>query len=274
MRGVVDGIVVSNHGGRQLDTARSGIEVLAEVVDALEAEGLWRNPRRAGGDDDNADRRDCCCNCKEERGRVFENSTYNDNVKSTSKRKNDVGPSSKPKQQQQQTNDIEPSLFNSSMFFLSSILGRKNSDSTSSSKQLSRHRHHHHHHHHQHHPTQSISSQQQLVILVDGGIRRGSDIFKALALGASAVGLGRPMLYAMSGYGQRGVERLIDILREELVMVMRLMGCPTIQDIRRDMVDTTELSRRGGVGLRDMLGESVYQPLSLVLPASSPKSKL
>jgi L-lactate dehydrogenase (cytochrome) len=97
--GLVDGIVISNHGGRQLDTVRSGIEILPEVVDALKEAGY------AG----------------------------------------------------------------------------------------------------------------KLEILVDGGFRRGSDIFKALALGATAVGLGRPMLYSMSAYGQPGVERLIDILKDEMV---------------------------------------------------------
>jgi L-lactate dehydrogenase (cytochrome) len=52
----------------------------------------------------------------------------------------------------------------------------------------------------------------RLEIFIDGGIRRGTDIFKALAMGAKGVGLGRPFLYAMSGYGQPGVERMIVIL--------------------------------------------------------------
>ena len=61
----------------------------------------------------------------------------------------------------------------------------------------------------------------KLDVFVDGGFRRGSDVFKALALGAKAVGIGRPFLYAMSGYGQQGVEKAIDILGEELEITMR-----------------------------------------------------
>lgn len=64
----------------------------------------------------------------------------------------------------------------------------------------------------------------KLDIFVDGGIRRGTDIFKALALGAKAVGVGRPALYGMAAYGQQGVERMIQILKEELTVCMRLMG--------------------------------------------------
>ena len=93
----VQGIVLSNHGGRQLDTARSGIEVLVEVVSALRLRGYWPDPR-------------------------FE-------------------------------------------------------------------------------------------IYVDGGVRRASDVLKAIALGATAVGVGRPFLYAFCAYGQEGVEKAIQIFR-------------------------------------------------------------
>lgn len=93
----VQGIVLSNHGGRQLDTARSGIENLIEVVDALKMRGPWPNLK-------------------------FE-------------------------------------------------------------------------------------------VFVDGGVRRASDVLKALALGAKAVGVGRGFMYAFSSYGQEGVEKAIQILR-------------------------------------------------------------
>lgn len=73
---------------------------------------------------------------------------------------------------------------------------------------------------------------EKITVLVDGGFRRGTDIFKALALGAKAVGIGRPFLYAMSGYGQQGVERAIDLLREELELAMRLMGTPNLDQIQ------------------------------------------
>ena len=96
----VQGIVLSNHGGRQLDTARSGIEVLVEVVQALRLRGYYPDPK-------------------------FE-------------------------------------------------------------------------------------------IYVDGGVRRASDVLKAIALGATAVGVGRPFLYAFCAYGQEGVEKAIQIFRVSL----------------------------------------------------------
>ena len=96
----VEGIVLSNHGGRQLDTARSGLEVLVEVVTALRAAGYHPPPP----------------------GRMFE-------------------------------------------------------------------------------------------IYVDGGVRRASDVLKAIALGATAVGVGRPFLYAFCAYGQEGVEKAVQIFR-------------------------------------------------------------
>merc|ERR1712113_523875 len=111
----LQGLVCSNHGGRQLDTCRSGIEVLPEVMDAL---------RKAGADLD------------------------------------------------------------------------------------------------------------KFKVFVDGGVRRGADIFKAIALGATAVGIGRPTIYSLASYGREGVEKMLQILKDELEMVMRLAGTPNIQDIK------------------------------------------
>lgn len=139
------GVVVSNHGGRQLDTARSGIEVLPEVIHAI------RNVLRV--------------------------------------------------------------------------------------------------------PKEAFS------VFVDGGVRRGSDVFKALALGADAVGVGRPFLYAMSAYGQPGVEKAIDILEDELKLTMRLMGTPRLEDVRREMVKTGSLDVHGVAVPRDALAEEVYVPI-------------
>ncbi|KAI9225337.1 MAG: glyoxylate dehydrogenase [Piptocephalis tieghemiana] len=147
----VDGIVLSNHGGRQMDTAPSGIEALAEAVAALSAAGI-------------------------------------------------------PK-------------------------GR-------------------------------------MELYMDGGVRRGSDIFKALALGATAVGLGRPLLYAMSAYGSEGVVRALRILQEELIMTMRLMGTPTIQDIRPEHVNASMVSVHSSSVPEDSLSRALYQPLK------APQSKL
>ncbi|KAI0628939.1 glyoxylate dehydrogenase [Trametes polyzona] len=143
----VQGIVLSNHGGRQLDTARSGIEVLVEVTAALRRRGYWPDPR-------------------------FE-------------------------------------------------------------------------------------------IYVDGGVRRASDVLKAIALGAKAVGVGRPFLYAFCAYGQEGVERAIQLFRDEFEMNMRLLGARTIDEIVPDMVDASSLSAHTVLTPEDKLFNSTYQPLSL-----------
>ena len=76
----------------------------------------------------------------------------------------------------------------------------------------------------------------RLPVLVDGGFRRGTDIYKALALGARAVGIGRPYLWGLSAFGQAGVERVLDILRAELEMVMKQCGTPAIARITRAYV--------------------------------------
>lgn len=121
------GVVLSNHGGRQLDTARSGLEVLVEVVAALKAKGYYPDPK-------------------------FE-------------------------------------------------------------------------------------------IFIDGGVRRASDVLKAIALGAKAVGVGRAFLYAFCAYGQEGVERAIQIFRDEFEMNMRLLGARTIDELVPEMVDASALSQ-------------------------------
>lgn len=147
------GIVLSNHGGRQLDFAPSAIEILPEVMDALKAEGLDKN---------------------------FE-------------------------------------------------------------------------------------------VFVDGGIRRGTDIFKAIALGAKGVGIGRPALFAMSSYGVDGVDKLIQLLKDELEMVMRLMGTPTIADIKREMVDIRNIKSHSGSFPSDNLALSTYDGMRTRTGTGTPK---
>ncbi|KAJ3477832.1 hypothetical protein NLI96_g10195 [Meripilus lineatus] len=141
----VQGIVLSNHGGRQLDTSRSGIEVLVEVVSALRLRGYFPSPN-------------------------FE-------------------------------------------------------------------------------------------IYVDGGVRRASDVLKAIALGAKAVGVGRPFLYAFCAYGQDGVERAIQIFREEFEMNMRLLGARTLDELVPEMVDASALTSHFVSTPQDNLFNSTYQPL-------------
>lgn len=78
-------------------------------------------------------------------------------------------------------------------------------------------------------------------IFVDGGVRRATDVLKAVALGATAVGIGRPMIYAMSTYGKEGVSHALQILKDEFEMNMRLLGAPTMADVVPSMVDTSGL---------------------------------
>lgn len=151
----VQGVVLSNHGGRQLDFARSGIEVLAEVMPVLRERG-WEN---------------------------------------------------------------------------------------------------------------------KLEIFIDGGVRRATDIIKALCLGAKGVGIGRPFLYAMSAYGQEGVERAMQLLKDELEMNMRLIGASKLSDLNPDMVDARALlGGHHSVVPSDTLGLNVYDPL--VSPRFAEKPKL
>jgi 4-hydroxymandelate oxidase len=76
----------------------------------------------------------------------------------------------------------------------------------------------------------------RVPILLDGGIRRGTDILKALALGASAVAIGRPCLHGLAVDGPRGVARVVQILRTELEMAMALTGRPTLGAIDRTVL--------------------------------------
>jgi 4-hydroxymandelate oxidase len=73
-------------------------------------------------------------------------------------------------------------------------------------------------------------------IILDGGVRRGTDIFKALALGATAVGIGRPYIWGLAAFGQEGVEAVLTLLRRELELVMRQAGTTSIQRITREYV--------------------------------------
>ncbi|HVY64461.1 MAG TPA: alpha-hydroxy acid oxidase [Gammaproteobacteria bacterium] len=74
----------------------------------------------------------------------------------------------------------------------------------------------------------------RVPVFVDSGFRRGTDIFKALALGATAVGIGRPYIWGLGSFGQEGVEKVIDILMRELRIVMMQMGTPNLGKISRN----------------------------------------
>ncbi len=76
----------------------------------------------------------------------------------------------------------------------------------------------------------------RIPVLVDGGVRRGTDALKALALGASAVGIGRPYAWGLAAFGQDGVERVLDILNVELRLAMVGVGARSISEITRGAV--------------------------------------
>jgi 4-hydroxymandelate oxidase len=76
----------------------------------------------------------------------------------------------------------------------------------------------------------------RIPVIVDGGIRRGTDVLKALALGATAVGIGRPYLYGLGIAGAEGVTRVVEILRKEFELAMMLTGRPTLASIDRSVI--------------------------------------
>ncbi len=80
----------------------------------------------------------------------------------------------------------------------------------------------------------------RIPVYVDGGIRRGTDVFKALALGAKAVGIGRPFLWGLGAFGEAGVDRVLEILQGELKLVMGNCGTETVAAINRAYVATPD----------------------------------
>lgn len=102
--------------------------------------------------------------------------------------------------------------------------------------------------------------ENDIEIYLDGGIRRGSDIIKAICLGAKGVGMGRPFLYAMSGYGEDGVTRAIQILKNEMLNNMRLLGARNIAELDESFVDAHSLKFHNP-NINDLLYDGNYQPL-------------
>jgi L-lactate dehydrogenase (cytochrome)/(S)-mandelate dehydrogenase len=73
-------------------------------------------------------------------------------------------------------------------------------------------------------------------VLLDGGIRRGSDVVKALCLGATAVGIGRPYIYGLAARGGPGVQHVLEIMRDEIARVMLFMGVSDVSQLDRSMI--------------------------------------
>lgn len=72
--------------------------------------------------------------------------------------------------------------------------------------------------------------------MMDGGVTLGTDVFKAIALGASLVFMGRPALWGLAVNGQAGVQEVLNVIKSELEITMSICGTPAIEDITRDMV--------------------------------------
>ena len=90
-------------------------------------------------------------------------------------------------------------------------------------------------------------------IIIDSGFRRGTDVYKALAMGASAVGIGRPYCWGLGAFGQAGVERVLDLLNRELLITMQGSGTPTINSIGPDYVNDVGYRVPRGILGRELL---------------------
>ncbi len=85
-------------------------------------------------------------------------------------------------------------------------------------------------------PAVALAVGQQVDVLVDGGVRRGVDVLKAIALGAKAVLIGRPLLYGVAAYGEPGAARAMELLQSELIRAMQLCGVRSIAEINPDLL--------------------------------------
>jgi L-lactate dehydrogenase (cytochrome) len=103
--------------------------------------------------------------------------------------------------------------------------------------------------------------QDRIEIFVDGGVRRATDIIKALCLGAKGVGIGRPFLFAMSAYGLPGVDRAMQLLKDEMVMNMRLIGASSVDQLNPTMIDITGLKMHTTAVPADTLSLASYDHL-------------
>ncbi|KAK9467977.1 FMN-dependent dehydrogenase-domain-containing protein [Lipomyces arxii] len=111
--------------------------------------------------------------------------------------------------------------------------------------------------------------EKKIEVFIDGGVRRGTDILKALCLGAKGVGIGRPFLYAMSTYGESGVVRAMQLLKDELEMNMRLIGATNMDELDESFVEVGSLAQHSSTPVDHLSGQAYDK---LVTPSF--KSKL
>ena len=86
----------------------------------------------------------------------------------------------------------------------------------------------------------------RIPVLVDGGVRRGTDVIKALALGANAVCIGRPYVWGLAAFGQQGVEKALEVLTAELQLEMQLNGVPSLAALDRSFVTSADRAKPTG----------------------------
>lgn len=113
------------------------------------------------------------------------------------------------------------------------------------------------------------SMRGRIEVWVDGGFRRGTDIFKALALGANCVGMGRPFLFGMACYGQEGVAKVMQIFKREFEVCMQMMGCQSVRDIKRSMVICKNLGDHITLVPENRNARNVYTPLPRAVELNS-----
>lgn len=106
---------------------------------------------------------------------------------------------------------------------------------------------------------QQFYKREKFDVFIDGGIRRGSDIIKALCLGASGVGMGRPFAYLIASYGAEGVDKLAALLKDEIERDMKLLGAKNVQELNESLIDTKGLYYRAPGD--DRMYNAIYQPL-------------
>ncbi len=113
------------------------------------------------------------------------------------------------------------------------------------------------------------SMRGRIEVWVDGGFRRGTDIFKALALGATCVGIGRPFLFGLACYGQDGVEKVAQIFKNELETCMQMMGTPSLKDIKKNMLVYKNIDDHITAAPQNINALNTYTPIRTAVELNS-----